>query len=37
MFETQTLRNIDGRIFELAKPNIVERFCKGNRQIFVNL
>ena len=37
IFETQTLRNKDVEIFELAKSNRVKGFRKGNPQICVRL
>ena len=37
IFETQTLRNNNVEIFELAKSNIVKGFRKGNPQIYVRL
>ena len=37
IFETQTLRNNDVEIFELAKSNIVKGFRKGNPEICVRL
>ena len=37
IFETQTSRNKDVEIFELAKSNRVKGFRKGNPQICVRL